>query len=232
MLASKTSLQCRAPVARRAATLAPSRPARVQLRAATETEAKSETKSKKKVEEEFSDGPDFGPTTAQVQSFLNQLCDETNVAQVELKLGSFSMKVVRSLEGAAAAAAAPAPAAAAPLAPAPVVVLTGGGGGGSPAEESIDEALVYVTAPKVGIFRRGKYAAGKRVGKDTLVKDGDTMRNGQTVAFVEQLGTFVEIKTAQGGEIVKFRVNEGEPVEYGQVVCDIAPQFGFISPAS
>jgi biotin carboxyl carrier protein len=61
---------------------------------------------------------------------------------------------------------------------------------------------------------------------------GDTIRNGQTIAFVEQLGTFVDIKATQGGEIVKFRINEGEPVEYGQVVCDIAPQFGFISPAS
>lgn len=58
------------------------------------------------------------------------------------------------------------------------------------------------------------------------------MRSGQTVAFVEQLGTFVEVKTPQGGEIVKFRVNDGEPVEYGQVVCDLAPVFSFASPAS
>lgn len=43
------------------------------------------------------------------------------------------------------------------------------------------------------------------------------MRNGQTVAYVEQLGTFVAIETPAGGEIVKFRVKEGEPVEYGQV---------------
>jgi hypothetical protein len=64
------------------------------------------------------------------------------------QLGSFSLKVTRSLEAAAPAAppaaAAPPPA---PAAPAPVVVLTAGNG--SAAYESIDEALVYVTSPKV-----------------------------------------------------------------------------------
>jgi biotin carboxyl carrier protein len=61
---------------------------------------------------------------------------------------------------------------------------------------------------------------------------GDVVRAGQTVAYVEQLGTFAEVKAAQGGEIVKFRANDGEPVEYGQVVADIAPTFGVESPSS
>jgi multidrug efflux pump subunit AcrA (membrane-fusion protein) len=61
---------------------------------------------------------------------------------------------------------------------------------------------------------------------------GDSIRSGQTVAFVEQLGTFVEIKSQQGGEVVKFKAAEGDPVEYGQVVLELAPTFSIASPAT
>lgn len=46
------------------------------------------------------------------------------------------------------------------------------------------------------------------------------------MAYVEQLGTFVEIKAPQAGEVAKFRVNEGDAVEYGQEVMELAPFFG------
>jgi biotin carboxyl carrier protein len=46
------------------------------------------------------------------------------------------------------------------------------------------------------------------------------------VAYVEQLGTFVEVKAPQAGEIAKFKVAEGEAVEYGQIVLELAPFFG------
>jgi hypothetical protein len=61
---------------------------------------------------------------------------------------------------------------------------------------------------------------------------GDTIRSGQTVAFVEQLGTFVEIKSQQGGEVIKFKAAEGDPVEYGQTVLELAPTFSLVSPAT
>ena len=61
------------------------------------------------------------------------------------------MKVRRSVEGGADAAPSHAPAAAASDAAlaTPAVLLTSDAGL-SPAEESVDEALVYVTSPKVG----------------------------------------------------------------------------------
>lgn len=67
-----------------------------------------------------------------------------------LQMGSFQLRVRRSIDAPDAAPAvtlAAAPAAAAPVAaaPAPYVSVDN-----TPAEESIDEALVYVTAPKVG----------------------------------------------------------------------------------
>jgi biotin carboxyl carrier protein len=63
-------------------------------------------------------------------------------------------------------------------------------------------------------------------------KQGDTVRANQTVAYVEQLGTYVEIKTPTGGEVARFKAADGEPVEYGQVVLELAPTFGSASPSS
>ncbi|GBF93281.1 hypothetical protein Rsub_06013 [Raphidocelis subcapitata] len=236
---SRASAVARAPLVARRVAL-PARVGRAQLRATAEVEAKTESKKKKKEEEEEEvyDGPDVSPSTGQVQAFLNSVC-ETGVAQVELKLGNFSLKVRRSLEAGSAAAgpAPPAPAAAyaapayEPAAPAVTIITAGSPSAVSP-YESIDEGLVYVTSPKVGIFRRGKYAAGKRIGKGDLVKDGDTVRSGQAIGFVEQLGTFVEVKVPQGGEVAGFKVADGEPVEYGQVVMELAPQFSLASPAT
>jgi biotin carboxyl carrier protein len=48
----------------------------------------------------------------------------------------------------------------------------------------------------VGVFRRGKYAGGKKVGKGNVANVGDTVKKGQTLGYVEQLGTFVDVKVS------------------------------------
>ncbi|GFH16130.1 lipoyl-binding domain-containing protein [Haematococcus lacustris] len=90
-------------------------------------------------------------------------------------------------------------------------------------EESMDESLVPILSPKVGIFRRGKYAAGKRIGKGNAVNE---VKRGQVLGYVEQLGTFVPVESPQAGEAVKFLIADGSPVEYRQEVVDLAPFFG------
>jgi len=192
--------------------------------------AKVETKTEKKAkveEEEFTDGPDVSPSTAQVQGFLNTLCDDTEIAEVELQMGTFKLKVRRNLQSAAvpvavapAAAAAPAPA---PAAPSPANYISMD----EPTpEDSIDEAMLYVAAPKVGVFRRGKYAGGKKIGKGNMVDQGARVKKGQTLGYVEQLGTFVAVEAPQAGEIAAFRLEDGDPVEYQEVVVELAPFFG------
>ncbi|GFR39633.1 hypothetical protein Agub_g99 [Astrephomene gubernaculifera] len=183
--------------------------------------------------EEF-DGPEVVPSTQQVSSFINTLCNETEIAEMHLKMSGFELKVKRSVAGSAAApafapaaAAAPVAAAAAPAAAAlplaatldlPMPVPT--------VEDTVDESLVYVNSPKVGIFRRGKYAAGKRVGKGNCVDVGAQLKKGQTLGYVEQLGTFVEVKTPIAGELVKVHLEDGKPVEYQQLIAEVAPFFG------
>jgi biotin carboxyl carrier protein len=188
---------------------------------------KKEKKHKDDDEDDFDD--DLGLSPQQVEAFLTVLCDETDIAEVSLKMGGFKMKVRRSLHSlpatassAPAAAAAPAPAAAAAAAPSYAPAASDY----ESEEESDDESLVPVTATKVGIFRRGRYVKGKQVGKAPVVDIGATVKKGQAVAFIEQMGTYWPLEAPQAGEIAGFVLEEGEPVEYGQPVLELAPFFG------
>eukprot|EP00775_Hariotina_reticulata_P000795 gene795-1109_t len=147
-----------------------------------------EAKKAKEVEEVFTDGPDVAPSTFEVQQLLNSLVTDTEIAEMELKMGSFQLRVRRS--------------------------------------ESVDEAMVYVTAPKVGVFRRGKYVGGKKVGKGNVANVGDQVKRGQTLGYVEQLGTFVEVKAPQAGELAAYKAEDGDPVEYMQSLVEVLPFFG------
>jgi len=191
---------------------------------------KESATKKEEIKEEFTDGPDVAPSTHQVQQLMNTLVTDTEIAEMELQMGTFKLRVRRNIDSpvsaapvhAVAAAAAPAAvAAAAPAAAAaPYVSME------EPQYESIDEAKVYVTVPKVGVFRRGKYAAGKKVGKGNVANVGDTVKKGQTLGYVEQLGTFVDVKAPQAGEISAYKAEDGDAVEYKQVVVEISPFFG------
>uniref|UniRef100_A0A383VZ78 Lipoyl-binding domain-containing protein n=1 Tax=Tetradesmus obliquus TaxID=3088 RepID=A0A383VZ78_TETOB len=200
------------------------------------------TETKKKQAEFFDGADDAGtPSTAEVKALLDTLVADTDIAELRLKAGSFQLSVRRSVDGpeppaaaaaapAAAAAAAPAGYAAAPspsmapalsLAPMPYMSVDEN----AAPEESMDEGLLYCVASKVGTFRRGRYAAGKKVGKGNVANVGDRVKKGATLGYIEQLGTFVEVKAPQEGEVVQFRAEEGDPVEYGQAVVVIAPFF-------
>mmetsp|Transcript_24519 Transcript_24519/g.66887 ORF Transcript_24519/g.66887 Transcript_24519/m.66887 type:complete len:184 (-) Transcript_24519:546-1097(-) len=163
------------------------------------------------------------PPRSQVESFLSQLVNHTDIAEMNLQVGSFELRVKRSIGGAAAAAAAAAPQTVvikeAPPPPQPLDSVKS-------MDESMDESLVYVSSPKVGIFTRGKYVGGKRVGKGNVANKGDQLKKGQTLGYVEQLGTYVPVEAPQAGEVVDFLVEEGAPVEYKQTIVEMAPFFG------
>ena len=52
----------------------------------------------------------------------------------------------------------------------------------------------------------------------------------QTLCYVEQLGTHWPVEAPSGGELVRFEVEEGGPVEYKQVVAYIQPEFESSNP--
>ena len=102
-------------------------------------------------------------------------------------------------------AAAPAPAAAAP-APA-----------AAPAEAPVSN-LVEVRSPMVGTFYRSPAPEAP-----SYVEVGSRVSQGQTLCILEAMKLMNELPSEVSGTIREVCVENGEPVEYGQVLFRIEP---------
>lgn len=75
------------------------------------------------------------------------------------------------------------------------------------------EKGVPITSPMVGTF----YAAPSSEDLP-FVKVGDTISKGQVVCIVEAMKLMNKIESDVAGKVVKICVENGKPVEYGQVL--------------
>lgn len=102
---------------------------------------------------------------------------------------------------------APAPAAPAPAAPAPAAAPAA-----NEAEVADDESnYVAIKSPMVGTFYRSPAPD-----KPIYVKVGDSIAVGDTVCIIEAMKLFNEIEFEGEGTIVKFLIEDSQPVEYDQ----------------
>lgn len=81
------------------------------------------------------------------------------------------------------------------------------------AAEEDTSNLKKITSPMVGIF----YAAHSP-DEAPIVSVGDTVSKGQVVCIVEAMKLMNKIESEVAGKIVKICVENGTPVEYGQVL--------------
>ncbi len=136
---------------------------------------------------------------------LVELLDESDIAEIEITEGEDSVRISRhapSVSAAPAAPAAPAPAAApAPSASAPAASV-------EPEEEGH-----AVTAPMVGTY----YSASSP-GSPPFVQVGDRVSEGDTLCIVEAMKMMNQIEAEVSGTIKSIRVQNGDPVEYGQIL--------------
>jgi acetyl-CoA carboxylase biotin carboxyl carrier protein len=147
---------------------------------------------------------------------LIELLDESGIAEIEITEGEEAVRISRypqaghAVPVAAAPAhhvAAPAPAAAAP-APAAATESV------APAEK--EEDGFAVKAPMVGTF----YAASSP-GAAPYVQVGDRVKEGDTLCIIEAMKMMNQIEADVSGVIKSIRVQNGEPVEYGQTLLVI-----------
>jgi len=138
---------------------------------------------------------------------LAELLDETGLTEIEYDTGSVRIRVgrepapVAAAVPAAAHAAAPAPAS--PAAPAESV---------APAADASHPGAV--TSPMVGtIYLAPEPGAPNFIGKD------DSVSAGQTLMLIEAMKTFNEIKAPKAGVVREIRVENGAPVEYGEILA-------------
>jgi len=148
---------------------------------------------------------------------LLEVLSDSDIQEFRLEGDDFRLEVRRNLPAVAVAAApvaavAPAPAAlevshqaAAPSTPPPAV----------PASRS---DLVDVTAPMVGTFYRAPAP-----GEAPFVEVGTRIGVGQTVCILEAMKLMNELEAEASGEVVEILVDNGTPVEFGQVLMRVKP---------
>jgi len=81
-----------------------------------------------------------------------------------------------------------------------------------------DSNLLKITSPMVGTFYR---AASP--GAAPFADAGKTVSVGQTVCIIEAMKLMNEIESEVSGKVVEVCVQDGEPVEYGQVLMLVEP---------
>jgi len=84
--------------------------------------------------------------------------------------------------------------------------------------EEPEEKLYEIKAPLVGTFYRSP-----KPGAPPFVEVGDHITAGQVVCLIEAMKLFNEIKSEISGTVVKVLVEDGKPVQHGQVIFLVKP---------
>lgn len=87
-----------------------------------------------------------------------------------------------------------------------------------PPASAASERLLEITSPMVGTFYRSPAPD-----EAPFVEVGDRIRPSQTVCIIEAMKLMNELESEISGEIVEILVQNGEPVEYGQVLIRVKP---------
>jgi acetyl-CoA carboxylase biotin carboxyl carrier protein len=151
---------------------------------------------------------------------LIELLDDSGIAEIEITEGEDSVRISRYAAiapVAAAAAAAPVAAAPAPAAP-PSAAATDAAA--APAEVAEEDGF-EVKAPMVGTY----YAASSP-GAAPFVQVGDRVNEGDTLCIIEAMKMMNQIEADVAGVIKSIRLQNGEPVEFGQVMFVIDQRAG------
>ena len=138
---------------------------------------------------------------------LIELLDESGIAEIEITEGEESVRISRYSQNAPAVMAAPlaAPMAVPVAAAAPAVA--------APAAAEPEETGFQVEAPMVGTF----YGSSSP-GSAPYVQVGDRVNEGDTLCIIEAMKMMNQIEADVSGVIKSIRLQNGEPVEYGQVL--------------
>lgn len=152
---------------------------------------------------------------------LIELLEESGIAEIEITEGEDAVRISRYPRNAPVAAmqaVGVAPAAAPPGEAAAAGGAAGNAAAGEAAAQPEEEEGHLVTAPMVGTF----YSAPSP-GAAPFVQVGDEVEPGDTLCIVEAMKMMNQIEAEVTGKIKSIRVQNGDPVEYGQTLFVIQP---------
>ena len=145
---------------------------------------------------------------------LLEALGESDIQEFRLEGDDFRLEIRRNLP----AQAVMAPVMPAPVAAAPAPVAPAEPAAAPPASTATRSDLLEVTAPMVGTFYRAPAP-----GEPAFVEVGNRINVGQTVCILEAMKLMNELESEVGGEVVEILVDNGTPVEFGQVLMRVKP---------
>ena len=151
---------------------------------------------------------------------LIEAVDESGIDSLEIARGGTRIRINKTPPPApvsAAAHAAPAAAPAPPAAPAPAAAPAAPAEG-APAASAPAGNLVDVKSPMVGTFYRAPAPEAP-----SYVEVGSRVNRGQTLCILEAMKLMNELPAEVNGTVREICVENGEPVEYGQVLFRLEP---------
>jgi len=149
---------------------------------------------------------------------LLALLGDSDIQELKLEGDDFRLEVRRNLPGAAPVAMIQAPAALAAMPAPPPPVDLGTPSTPPPAAAAARSDLLEITAPMVATFYRSPSP-----GDPPFVELGSRITTGQTVCILEAMKLMNELETEVSGEVVEILVENGTPVEFGQVLMRVRP---------
>ena len=130
---------------------------------------------------------------------LAELLTETGLTEIEVEHDQTRIRVARTVTIAASA-----PQAGPAMAAAPVPSA-------APASDANHPGAV--ATPMVGTAFRAPEPGGR-----PYVEVGDVVRQGQTLLIVEAMKTMNQIPAPRAGKVVRILVEDGQPVEFGELL--------------
>jgi biotin carboxyl carrier protein len=143
-------------------------------------------------------------SVAQIQGLV-KLLDHSDISELEVRRVSegvhLVLRKVKAQDGTALAGE---------------VVHAASAEDGAAGEAATGANRHQIVAPLVGQFHPWLKPRG-----GTLVAVGDRVKAGQLVGTIESLNVFNEVETTVAGRVVEIHAQDGQPVEYGQVLVTI-----------
>lgn len=172
------------------------------------------------------------------------VCDETQIAELKMKIGGFELHLKRNIKSAEAMIPIASPTEAPPIPSKPMTGSAPATTSPSPPSQKVTpftnvpvekskklaaleasgaSGYVLVACPTVGTFRKSRTLKGKK--QPILVKEGDIIKEGTTICYLDQFGTELPVKSDAAGEVIKILFNDGEAVGYGDPLIAVLPSF-------
>ncbi|XP_057489124.1 uncharacterized protein LOC130775053 isoform X2 [Actinidia eriantha] len=176
-----------------------------------------------------------------LEALVMEVCDETEVAELKLKVGDFEMHLKRNVGATEApmsvASSTTTTPESSPASPPPLLPPRSSTEKNNPftnvcaqksaklaaLEASGTSGYVLMLSKTVGSFRRSRTVKGNK--RPPICEVGDLIKEGQVIAYVEECGTELPVKSDVAGEVLKLLFDEGEAVGYGDPIVAVLPSF-------